>query len=370
MSVAAVSRQTTPSPSIPSKMQAAVLHAFNDLRVREYDVPEPGPLEVLMKVKACAICGTDPSVISKGWPGMPALGGFIPGHEYSGEIVAIGPGVTQFKVGDRVAIESHKGCGHCMRCKRGRYTVCLNYGKPETGHRHYGFTTNGGYAEYAVNHISTLYKIPDNVSYEEAALVTTAACVHFALDNIGGLLGGETVAVLGPGAIGLMAVQLVKALGATKVFLTGTNDSRLAVGKTVGADVTINVNREDPVKIVWDQSDGLGADLVVECSGAAIAVQQAIDMAARGGRISLTGVPHGLASLNLHRFVMDDMRAAGVRGEGMGDCARSLALMGAGKIKSKPLITHHFPLSRINEGFETFVQRKGGAIKVIIHPNE
>lgn len=357
------------SAAIPSKMQAAVLHAFNDLRVQEFDVPEPGPLEVLMKVQSCAICGTDPSLISKGWPGLPPFGTFIPGHEYSGEIVALGPHVTQFKVGDRVAIESHKGCGHCMNCKRGRYTICLNYGNNEVGHRHYGFTSNGGYAQYAVNHISTLYKIPDSVSYDEAALVTTAACVHFALDNIGGFLGGETVAVLGPGAIGLMAVQLSKALGATKVILTGTNDSRLEVGRKVGADVVVNVKRDDPVKIVWDVSNGWGADLVVECSGTGPAVQQAIDMAARGGRISLTGVPHGLASVNLHRFVMDDMRASGVRGEGMGDCARSLALMGAGKIQGKPLITHHFPLDRINEGFETFIQRKGGAIKVIIHPN-
>ena len=97
-----------------------------------------------------------------------------------------------------------------MNCKRGRYTICLNYGKPETGHRHYGFTTNGGYAQYVVNNVSTLYKVADNISYEEAALVTTAACVHYALDNIGGFMGGETVAVLGPGPIGLMAVQLAK----------------------------------------------------------------------------------------------------------------------------------------------------------------
>ena len=354
---------------IPAKMQAAVLHGLNDLRFQQFSVPEPGSLEVLLKIHACAICGTDPRVISQGWTGMPAFGGFIPGHEYSGEVVALGPNVTQFKVGDRVAIETHKGCGHCMNCKRGKYTICLNYGKPETGHRHYGFTTNGGYAQYAVNHISTLYRIADNVSYAEAALVTTAACVHFALDNIGGLMGGETVAVLGPGPIGLMAVQLVKALGATKVILTGTRDDRLQVGKTLGADVIVNVNKEDPVKIVKEQTNGMGADLVVECSGSSIAVAQAIEMAARGARLSLIGDPHDLTTINLRRFVLDDMRAAGVRGEGNADCARSLALLSNGKIKATPMITHHFPLDRINEAFDTFVQRKGGALKVIIHPN-
>ena len=129
--------------SLPKTMRAAVLHGRNDLRVQDCPVPTPGPLEVLMKVFACAICGTDPRVIGEGWTGMPPYGSFIPGHEYSGQIVAIGPGVTEFKAGDRVAIESHKGCGHCINCKRGRYTICLNYGKPETGHRHYGFTSNG-----------------------------------------------------------------------------------------------------------------------------------------------------------------------------------------------------------------------------------
>ncbi|MCE1252232.1 MAG: zinc-binding dehydrogenase [Anaerolineae bacterium] len=358
------------SASIPTKMQAAVLHGINDLRVQEFPVPEPGPLEVLLKIHAVAICGTDPTVISKGWTGMPPYGTFIPGHEYSGEVVALGPAVSQFKVGDRVAIETHKGCGHCMNCKRGKYTICLNYGKPETGHRHYGFTTNGGYAQYAVNHISTLYKIPDNVSYDEAALVTTAACAHFALDNIGGLMGGETVAVLGPGPIGLMAVQLVKALGAHKVILTGTRDDRLEVGKKIGADVTVNIYNQDPVKVVKEETGGLGVDLVVECSGSSKAVAEAIEMAARGGRLSLVGDPHDLTTINLRRFVLDDMRAAGVRGEGNGDCARSLALFSEGKIQGKPLITHHFPLEKINEGIETFVQRKGGAIKVIIQPNQ
>ncbi|CAG0971219.1 partial Sorbitol dehydrogenase, partial [Anaerolineae bacterium] len=173
----------------PTTMRAAVLYGQNDLRVQDYPVPTPGPLEVLLKVYACAICGTDPRLIGHGWNPMPSYGTFIPGHEYSGQVVAVGEGVTQFQVGDRVAIESHKGCGHCINCKRGRYTICLNYGKPETGHRHYGFTTNGGYAQYVVNHISTLYKIADSVSFEEAALITTAAGVHFALDNVGGLLG-------------------------------------------------------------------------------------------------------------------------------------------------------------------------------------
>lgn len=355
--------------SIPTSMQAAVLFGKNDLRVVDQPVPEPGPFEALIKVMACAICGTDPTVLSKGWTGMPAFGTFIPGHEYSGEIVKVGPGVTDFKPGDRVAIESHKGCGYCRNCKRGKYTICLNYGKPETGHRHYGFTNNGGYAQYVVNHISTLYQVPDNIAFDEAALVTTAACAHYALDNIGGFMGGETVAVLGPGPIGLMAVQLAKALGAGKVYLTGTRDSRLEVGKLLGADMTININEQDPLKVILEDTDNLGVELVIECSGAPSAVEEAYEMVMRGGRLSFIGDSHDRPTPNHRKLVLDDLVAAGVRGEGLGTCRRSLELLKLGKIQAKPLITHHFSLDDINEGFDTFVNRKGGALKVIIHPN-
>ena len=355
--------------TIPKTMTAAILHGIDDLRVEQVEVPVPGPQEVLIKVHACAICGTDPTLISKGWKGMPEYGDFIPGHELSGEIVALGPIVIDFKVGDRIAIESHKGCGYCQNCKRGEYTICLNYGKPETGHRHYGFTNNGGYAQYVVCHISNLYKVPDNVPYDEAALLTTAACVHNAIDNIGGFLGGETVCVTGPGPIGLMAVQLSKALGAGKVFLTGTREDRLKVGRELGADTTINIHEQDVVATILDKTDGLGVELVIECSGSPKAIEDAYDMVMRGGRLSFVGDSHERPTPNHRKFVLDSLRAAGVRGEGLGDCRRSLELFKLGKIKAKPIISHHFPLTKINEALDTFISRKGGALKVIVEPN-
>ena len=356
--------------NLPTNMKAAVLFGPDDLRVTDVPVPVPGPFEVLIKVMACAICGSDPTVIAGHWTVPPKYGSFIPGHEFSGEIVDIGSNVFDFKPGDRVAIETHKGCGYCKNCKRGKYTICLNYGKTETGHRHYGFTANGGYAQYSVVHVSNLYKIADNVSYEEAALVTTASCVHYALDNIGGLLGGENVVVLGPGPIGLMAVQLVKALGASKVILTGTRGSRLEVGQQIGADVVVDVTKEDPIKVVFDETDGMGADLVIECSGSKEATEQAFEMVMKGGRLSLIGDPHENPTINLRKFVLFDYHAAGARGEGMGDTARTLALFRDGKIQAKPLIPHHFPLGKIDTAFETYLKRIDGAIKVILHPND
>jgi L-iditol 2-dehydrogenase len=177
------------------------------------------------------------------------------------------------------------------------------------------------------------------------------------------------VAVLGPGPIGLMGVQLVKALGATKVILTGTRNERLQVGKALGADVIVNVREQDAVAVVRAETGGLGADLILECSGSSEAAAQAIEMARRGARISFIGDPHTLTTINLRRFVLEDLRAAGVRGEGMADCQRSLALLAAGKIVAKPMITHHFPLEQINDALQTFIQRKGGALKVIVQPN-
>ncbi len=356
------------STRIPKTMTAAVLHAPYDLRLEEVATPTPGPEEVLIKVHACAICGTDPKVIGKGWPYPLRYGEFIPGHEYSGEIVAVGPDAGPWKIGDRVAVEAHKGCGKCRNCMRGRYTICLNYGKPETGHRHYGFSTNGGYAQFVVNHVNTLYKIPDSISYAEAALVTTGGCAMFAIENVGGFMAGETVAVLGPGPMGLMTVQIVRALGASKVFLTGTRTERLDVGKRYGADVVIDVTKEDPVPIIMRETGGAGVDLAIEASGDAVAAAQCIEIAARGGRISFIGDPVEPALINIKKFVLDDLMAAGVRGEGRVNCARVMELFKIGKLSGEGIITHRFPLQDLLEAIDVYVKRKDGAIKVVIEP--
>src|SRR5262252_8496349 len=200
-------------------------------------------------------------------PKMPPYGEFIFGHEYAGDVVAVGRAVDEFRVGDRVVVEAHMGCRRCENCVRGHYTACLNYGNARRGHRANGMTTNGGLAEYALNHINTLFRIPDNVSYEEAVVVMTSGSPLFGIQNAGGYVAGETVAVLGPGPIGLMALQLVKALGATRVILTGTRESRLAVGGQLGADVVVNSRRHDPVAAVMEATGGKGADLVIDCAG-------------------------------------------------------------------------------------------------------
>ncbi len=355
--------------SIPEKMKAAVLFGYNDLRVVDVNVPKPGPQEVLIRVEACAICGTDPKIVDHGWPNNPPFGQYIPGHEYAGTIVALGGGVAGYREGDRVAVEPHKGCGVCENCLRGFYTTCLNYGRVDLGHRHYGFTVNGGYAEYAVNHVNTIHPIPEGLTTDEATLITTAGTAQYGITRIGGVRPGEKVVVSGPGPIGLMACQLVKVLGAGRVIFTGTRAERLDLGVELGAvDVTINVRDKDVVKEVMRLTDGVGADLTVECAGTAQAARDAVEYTRKNGRVALVGIYEGDIAINLNKVVQWNMTLAGGKAEGDWSLRRVLPLMADGRIKAGPLITHRFPLADINEAMKTFVERKGGAIKVVIHP--
>jgi len=354
--------------NIPSKMRAAVLHAFGDVRVEERDVPTPGPDEALVRVEACGICGTDIKIINHGMPSQPAFGDFIIGHEYAGMIVALGETVDEFDVGDRIAVEIHKGCGRCRNCIMGNYTACLNYGNHAKGHRANGFTANGGFAEYAVNHVNTLTKLPDNISFDESTMVTTAGSSMFALDMAGGYIAGDTIAIIGPGPIGLMALQAAKTLGAGTVILTGTRTERLELGLELGADHIINAKEENCVERVLELTQGQGVDLVLEAAGSENSLQQAIEMVRKGGKISIAAFYKKPVTADISMAVRNGVNLYTIRGEGRLNVPRAMSLMGQGKIAGQPLITHTFSLEEINEALATFVERKDGAMKVVVHP--
>lgn len=222
------------------KMDAVVMTGANKFSIKEVDVPEPGPGEVQVEIKAILICGSDPKVfngsyLSIGWP--PAFP-FIPGHEFSGIVSKLGEGVTKFAVGDRVAGEAHCGCGVCNNCMAGNYNLCLNYGKTETGHRHYGFRNRGAYAQYNTYHVKALTKMPDNVSFDEASLADTAGTSLQAVRLTGIVPGGYTL-VIGPGPIGIFVMQIAKAMG-SKTIIVGRR-ARLALSGKMGADYQIAV---------------------------------------------------------------------------------------------------------------------------------
>ncbi len=216
--------KTSPDFPVPDKMKAWVLGNPGELKLSEKAVPVPKRAEVLVRIDAVAICATDLEIIDYGSPAMiqggkPFNKNFTPGHEYMGTVVALGPGVDEYKIGQRITVEIHAGCGQCKRCREGMYTSChnygLNYGEVDKGHRANGFTTDGGFCEYQVNNINTLVAIPDDMSDEEATLVVTAGTAMYGLTELGGLVAGESVVVTGPGPIGLLGVAVAKALGAT-----------------------------------------------------------------------------------------------------------------------------------------------------------
>jgi len=367
MALTTASTQTI-TPDLPRTMRAAVLFGPDDFRIVEKPVPIPGAGEVLVKVAMCGTCGTDLKIQTHPFPSQPPFGEFVPGHEWTGTVVALGPTVDEFQIGDRVAIEAHKGCGRCENCVLGMYTACLNYGNLAKGHRASGLTADGGFAEYVVHHVNALYRIPDNVLWEDAVLVTTAGTGLYGLDVAGGFIAGETVVIIGPGPVGLTTLQAVKALGAGQVILVGTRASRLEMGRSLGADHVVNAREQDPVAVVRSLTGGEGADLVIEASGALEAPQQCVEMAKRGTKILFLAYYTDRVTLDLSSVVRDDVTLYTSRGEGGGNVRRALSLAAQGKLKGAPLVTHRFPLEQINEGFRVVRERTGDPIKVVFCP--
>ncbi|MBW2206822.1 MAG: alcohol dehydrogenase catalytic domain-containing protein [Deltaproteobacteria bacterium] len=361
---------------IPGNMKAWVLGGPEELLLTEKPVPQPGPAEVLVRVDAAAICGTDLEIISHGPPAMiqggpPFEKNFTPGHEYMGTVVKLGQGVDEFAVGDRVTVEIHAGCGRCERCREGMYTACLNYGlnygEKDKGHRANGFTTDGAFAEYAVNHINTMVHVPDFMSDEEATLVVTAGTAMYALDAMGaGLIAGKRLAVTGPGPIGLMAVALGKALGAEPVILTGTRDARLDLGKRLGADAVVNVRKEDAVEAVNRITGGRGVHYVIECSGAPNAFNEAAKMVNRGGRICLAAFPSESVPVDVAHIVRNNIYVFGIRGEGRGATHRAMALMAQRQFDATMIHTHTFPMEELQTAIKYARERIEDAIKVVV----
>lgn len=360
---------------IPRTMQAWVLDGPEQLSLIDKPVPEPGHAEVLVRIDAVAVCATDIEILSHGVPAsvggeLPFHKDFTPGHEYMGTVVKLGPSVDEFQLGERIAVEIHAGCGRCQRCREGMYTSCLNYGFPAKGHRANGFSTDGGFAQYAVNHINTLVHVPDGMPDEEATLIVTAGTAMYGLDVLGGIVAGEGVVVTGPGPIGLMGVGVAKALGADPVILTGTRARRLEMGRRLGADHVVNVTTEDPVAAVARLTGGKGVQYVLECSGAPNALNEAARMVNRGGRICLAAFPADPATVDLAYLVRNNIYVFGIRGEGKSATHRAAALMGQGRFDAKLIHTHTFPLGEVPTAIRYARERIDDAIKVVVKVHE
>jgi L-iditol 2-dehydrogenase len=356
---------------IPETMKAWVLGDPGELKQIEKSVPQPGKAEVLVRIDAIAVCATDLEILEHGLPAIvegenPFNKDFILGHEYMGTVVKQGPDVDEYELGDRVTVEVHAGCGRCPRCREGMYTSCLNYGLPSKGHRANGFSTDGGFTEYAVNNINTLVHVSDDMTDEEATLVVTAGTAMYGLDVMGGLIAGEGVVITGPGPIGLMGVAVAKAMGASPVILTGTRDNRLEMGKKLGADHVVNVRNEEAVEAVQRITKGKGVQYVVECSGAPNALNEAAKMVNRGGRICLAAFPSEPVPVDLAYLVRNNIYTFGIRGEGKSATHRAAAFMEQKRFDATLIHTHTFGLDEVPTAIKYAKERIDDAIKVVV----
>jgi len=349
-------------------MNALVLAGPRDFEVKQVAVPTPEGDEVLCKVDTTFICGTDPHIIQGDFPGFwPPAFPFIPGHEWSGTIVDMGPRAAAlgWKEGDRVSAISHVGCGYCSNCMSGRYTICLNYGKLDTGHRQHGHITPGAYAQYMNASVKSLYKIPDEMDLELAACIDPLSIALYTV-NRSRFEPGDDILIMGTGPQGLMAQLCAQAMGAGRVIIAGSGE-RLDLAVKLGA-IGIDYRKTDVLEAVNDLTGGLGAKRVCECAGTSKAIYQACMAAAKGGVVSMIGIPHEDPIIPVKRMVLDEIEMVGNRAN-PNTAEPAIKMLSEGRVDLKPLLTHRFPLSDFATALDLYEGRKDGSMKIAIKPN-
>lgn len=353
---------------IPSTMRAAITYEFNhDIQIGEAPVPDIESDEALVRVGACGICGTDLKIVAGVYKGVwPPELPFIQGHEWGGTVVKLGANVKSLKISDRVVAENHKGCGLCVMCRRGKYNLCEVARTRDPAYKLYGHTAPGAFAEYAARPASILHTIPDNVTFEEGAIVNQGAMGLHAYRRCR-IEAGDMVAVIGPGLVGLITLQLARAVGADRVIVVGRGP-RLELARELGADVLIDYTTGDTVKQIREATGGLGVDVAFECAGTPAAVTTALGCVRRGGRVALVGMTGNKpVELNTDRIPLDEIDVYGVRSS-PNAYPELIKLIASGKINVKKLVSRVYPLDKINDAFDAFRQREGGAIRMVIRP--
>jgi threonine dehydrogenase-like Zn-dependent dehydrogenase len=350
-------------------MKAALFYGGTDIRVEEVPEPVPGPDEVLVRVRAAGICGSD----LHGYRESAAPGtsrGHMRGHELAGEVAALGPGVDGLALGERVGVEPRHlvSCGHCRWCRRGDTQLC-----PELGMVRGKRVHSTGFAEYSLESAANCYLLPDDMPLSEAAILDVyAVAVHAAHRVPAG--PADTVVVLGTGAIGLATAQVVRATGAGRVIVVGRREAPLVVARRLGCDEGINTAQVDAVEAVRAITGGDGADVVYEAvGGTADTVAQAVEISTRGGQIGVIGAFRGVQTLDTGACMRKELSVHWVWSYGTWSGAPefriALDMLASGRVDAGPLITHRFPLVRIGEAFSTAAAKgTSGAIKVLVVP--
>jgi L-iditol 2-dehydrogenase len=346
-------------------VKVARFHSPGDIRIEDAPEPLAGPGEVKIRVRNCSTCGTDAKIYKFGHHHIRPPR--VMGHEIAGEIVEVGAGLTGWAVGDRVQVIAAIPCGTCDECRRGRMTVCPNQ-------ESMGYHYDGGFAEYMVVPakvlaVDGLNRVPDGVGYAEASVAEPLACVLNGqeLARVG---AADDVVIVGSGPIGCLHVRLARARGAARVFLADINAERLAMAADlVHPDESIRAGEGDLVDEVLKLTGGRGPDVVITAAASGAAQQQAIQMAARQGRISFFGglpkdAPIIQCDSNLVHY--RELTIVGANGSSPRHNAEALRLIAEGAVPVADLITHRLPLDQVLDGIG--IVTRGEAIKVTVEP--
>ncbi|WP_223700138.1 L-threonine 3-dehydrogenase [Sutcliffiella deserti] len=343
------------------KMKAIVKHHRGyGAELQMVDIPKIKEDEVLIKVKATSICGTDVHIYTwDEWSQSRVNPPYVFGHEFAGEIVEVGTKVTNVELGDQVSAETHLVCYECPQCLTGDYHICKNT-------KIIGVDTHGCFAEYVALPAVNVWKNPKDMPYDVASVQEPMGnAVHTVL---AGDVAGKTVAVIGCGPIGIMAVGVAKAAGASEVIAIDLNEYRLDLASKMGATYVINAKEENPVDKVLALTGGDGVDVICEMSGHPVAMNQGFKMVTNGGRVSILSLPVRPVELDItNDVVFKGVTIQGITGRKMYTTWQQVSrLLKSGQVDVKPMITHHFPLEDFEKGFDLMISGQCG--KVVLQP--
>jgi L-iditol 2-dehydrogenase len=329
-----------------------------NVALRERPVPKPGPGQVVLAVRAAGICGTDLHIFHDEYPTRPPV---TLGHELAGEVAATGEGVSEFAPGDRVTTETYFHlCGVCRFCRGGQPNLC-----PER--RSIGSGVDGGFAPYVLVPARNLHRLPETLSFQAAALTEPLACVVHGALELPKVTAGDIAVVSGPGAIGLLTLQAARAAGAAVIVLgTAADRRRLELARGLGAERVVDIDDEDPAPIVQGLTDGWGADVVMECSGAGPAALGLLAHARRGGQYAQIGLFGKPVAWDLDQVCMKELRVTGSNASVPSAWRTALRLLGEGAVQAKPLISDIYPLAGWRDAFDRFEHRSGA--KILLDP--
>ncbi|MFQ6075487.1 MAG: zinc-binding dehydrogenase [Candidatus Bathyarchaeia archaeon] len=345
---------------MPRKMKAGIYHGPKDIRIEEIDVPPVPPRHVLVDTKASGICGSDLHRYLGEWE--QPKGKVATGHELSGVVVEVGKGVSEVAVGDRVCTECFYHCGNCAYCRTGQYNLCDNI-------RYISLVRAGGFAEYSLLPASSLFKLPESLSFEEGALVEPLAVSYRAVNRTQADRR-DRVAILGAGTIGLLCLATAKAIGVRETIISAKYEHQARMAENLGANHVIRITSQDLREEAMSVSGGSGVDAVLDTVASGRTFDDALAIVRKAGIVCLVGGYTRPLSVHLAPIVNNELHIVGSLCYGYSglkaDFDASIELIASGRVDPTSIVTHRFPLEEIGEAFRIAADKTSGSIKVLI----